>query len=194
MLLAVKCRPDTRRRRLASYSEASGLSADQTCALTSRIALSKPQIVVLHNPDRVRDERRRLELDVVDDDIDVLRLVLDTRDWDLLDERDQAGHEHIGKVAVEALSLGTERANPDLTGRRDARPEVLERRDESVSRLVVGDPVDQRLELFLQLRGVLLPLVVLGEQGLPIVVDRRRLAVRALRRDVAGLVQQSLEE
>lgn len=148
---------------------------------------------MLDDPDVVRDERGRLELDVVDDQVKVLGLELDSWDGDLLDQTDKPGNEDVDNVSIETLSLSLQAAESGFTGTSKTLCEVLERLDQLSSRLVVGESVDKLLQLVLEFGRVLLPLRILLDKRLGVIVERRGLSVGRPGRSVTRRIEHPLE-
>jgi hypothetical protein len=91
------------------------------------------------------------------------------------------------------LSVNLQAAETDLSGGGERVAKVFESVDELKSGLVVLDAVDDLLKLLLQFTGILLPLLVLGEEGLTVIVEGRGLLVSRVGGDVSGLVEESVE-
>jgi hypothetical protein len=122
-----------------------------------------------------------------------LRLELDTGNGDLLDKSNETGKDDIDKVAVQSLTIDLQATETDLAGGGKGVTKFLEGTDKLVGRSVIGDTVDDLLELLLQLGSILLPGGVLGKERLSVVVKGRRLLGGTLRHDVTGLVKETVD-
>ena len=81
--------------------------------------------------DRVRNERRRLQVEVVNHQIDILALELDPRNGNLLDQTDDAGHHDIDKVPVETVAVSLQAVEANLAGIRHVFAHGLDCVDQS---------------------------------------------------------------
>lgn len=150
------------------------------------VTLGELKVIMRNESDRVRDERCGIEFEIINHQINVFALEFDSRHGDLLDQADNPGQHDVDHIPVQTGSISFQTVEPDFTGIRQVFPHGLDRVDQVGRLLVVCERVEERLEFFLQRRGVGFPGWVVPEEGLSIVVQGRSLSVCSLRNDVCG--------
>ena len=150
----------------------------------SGIALRELKVVVGDESDRVGNERSRLQVEVVNHQIDILALELNSRDGDLFDETDDTGHHDIDKVPVETVAVGFQAVEAHLAGIGHVFAHGLNCVDQVGGEFIVGERVEEGFKFLLQGRGVGLPVGVVPQEGLAVIVEGGSLSVGVLGDDV----------
>jgi len=111
-----------------------------------------------------------------------------------VDQTDQSRNHNIGEIPVKTLSFDLETLESDLAGGSQAVAQLFEGVDQFECRSVVGDSIDQALKFLLEGSGILLPLLVLREEGLSVIEQLAGFAVGPVGNDITRLVQGSVDE
>lgn len=130
----------------------------------------------------------RLELDVVDDEVDVLAREFDAREGDHLDCAEETRQEHGRDILPERSAVNPDEVVSGLGEDGDRVAEVFEGVAEGDERAVVGGVVEELLDFRDEGVRVALPVGVAVDDRAGAVVDRLE-AAAGLRTDVESQLQ-----